>query len=349
MDTTDPSLNLLAQVGNSLSPTHNTEDLVRPLLELLEAVTGMESTYVTRIDADSGRQTVLYARNSRELNISEGLSVDWNDTLCKRALDSGLTYCDDVPGQWGDSKAARELGIRTYTSTPIHDAQERLYGTLCAASNAHRPMNAEAVQVMLLFSRLIGRQLERERLLMELREAQAILESKALTDALTGLPNRMALMDELRRRMARNARDGSHLLVAFIDLDHFKEVNDQFGHDAGDRLLIGVANALRNSLRADDYCARLGGDEFIALVSVQEDDPQLAQRMLESRLAAATRGRFDLGNGRQLDYEGASIGSVLSGPGTQDVDTLLARADAAMYAVKRLREHPGHTSGTLDS
>lgn len=339
MDTTDAPLNLLARMSDSLSPANEIEDLVRTLLELLEAVTGLESTYVTRIDAASGRQTVLYARNSQRLDIGEGLSVDWNDTLCKRALESGLNYCDDVPGLWADSGAARELGIRTFATTPIHDGGEQLYGTLCAASREHRPMSPGTVQVMLLFSRLIGRQIERERLLEELRQAQAVLETKALTDALTGLPNRMALMDELRRRMARSARDGSHLLVAFIDLDHFKKVNDEHGHDAGDRLLIGIAEALRNSLRSEDYCARLGGDEFIALVSVPGDDPERARALLASRLAAATCGQFELGNGRVLDYGGASLGVVVSAPGEQDVDALLAHADAAMYADKHERKH----------
>ncbi|MCX7555508.1 GGDEF domain-containing protein [Xanthomonadaceae bacterium JHOS43] len=95
-----------------------------------------------------------------------------------------------------------------------------------------------------------------------------------------------------------------------------------------------MAEALRNSLRGGDYCARLGGDEFIALVSVPGEEPELARHALESRLAAATCARFDLGNGLMLDYGGASIGVVLSAPGEQDVDALLARADAAMYAAK---------------
>lgn len=93
MDTTDSPLSLLARMSDSLSPANEIEDLVRPLLELLEAVTGLESTYVTRTDTRTGRQTVLYARNTQGLNIKEGLSVNWSDTLCKRALESGLNYC----------------------------------------------------------------------------------------------------------------------------------------------------------------------------------------------------------------------------------------------------------------
>lgn len=309
------------------------EQLVRPLLELLEAISGLESTYMTTIDEAAGVQHILYARNTHRLKIPEGLSVPWSDTLCKRALEEGRTYTDDVAG-WGDSDAARALGIQTYASTPIHGTAGSLHGTLCAASGAKRPLQDGADRVMRLFAHLIGQQVEREQLLHALQSANSKLSQTALTDPVTGLPNRRALLPELERRLQRRRRDGSQVLVAFIDLDDFKQMNDLHGHDAGDRFLIAIANALSQCHRADDFCARLGGDEFVVVGSTGADATNV-EAVLTARLRAATKGYFDL-EGLVLDYPGASIGVVTAGD--EDAHAALARADAAMYADKRARK-----------
>ena len=328
---------LIARLSDSISHADSLEALVRPLLEMLEAMTGLESTYMTAIDERAGLQHIVYARNSRSLQIPEGLAVPWQDTLCKRALEEGRTYVDDVPHTWGDSDAARALGIETYASAPIRGRDGHLYGTLCAASNQRMPMTADADRVLRMFSRLIGQQVEREQLLRDLQRANDALARSALTDQATGLPNRRGLMDELARRLARRGREHGALLVAFIDLDGFKAINDRHGHEAGDRLLVLMARALSHATRAGDYCARLGGDEFVVLASVPIDEGEVALAALRQRLHAATRGRFDLGDGIAIDYEGPSIGTILAPADQHDVNTVLALADAAMYAMKRLR------------
>lgn len=91
---------LLTQLSSSVSSARTLEDLTRPMLEMLEAVTGLESTYLTRIDLEQGLQHILYARNARQLQIPEGLAVPWGDTLCKRALDEGRVYTDNVAECW---------------------------------------------------------------------------------------------------------------------------------------------------------------------------------------------------------------------------------------------------------
>lgn len=269
---TTPERQLIARLSDSLSHVGSLQALVRPLLEMLEAVTGLESTYMTAIDEPAGMQHILYARNSRSLQIPEGLGVAWEDTLCRRALEEGRIYVDDVPGTWGDSKAARALGIATYASSPIQGRDDRLYGMLCAASDQRKPMAADADRVLRMFSRLIGQQVEREQLVQELQRANEALARNALTDQATGLPNRRALMDELARRLARRGREHGALLVAFIDLDGFKAINDRHSHEAGDRLLVLVGAALSQAARAGDYCARLGGDEFVVLASVTTEE-----------------------------------------------------------------------------
>jgi diguanylate cyclase len=324
-----------AQLSDSVATARTLEDLTRPLLELLEAVTGLESTYLTTVDLAEGLQHVVYARNSRDLQIPEGLTVPWDDTLCRRALDEGRPYTDDVCGLWGDSGAARELGIQTYLSTPVRSEDGALYGTLCAASSERKPLAPEAGYALRLFAGLIEQQVARERLLEGLQRANAELKTQALTDALTGLLNRRALMQELARLTSLAQRTGSWLLVGAVDLDGFKQVNDQHGHEAGDELLRGVAASLHASLRTGDVLARMGGDEFVVVglgPKLAEDGPGAAQ-MMRQRLGTATAGRYAVG-GAALDYAGASVGVACLDPQDAGVEAALRESDAAMYRVK---------------
>ncbi|CAM3707027.1 sensor domain-containing diguanylate cyclase [Roseateles saccharophilus] len=332
---------LLPQLSTAVSQARTLEGLARPLLEMLEAVTGLESTYLTTLDLAGGQQRVLYARNTQELQIPEGLTLPWGDTLCKRALEEGRPYTDDVPGVWGDSAAAREFGLQTFASTPLRQDDGALYGTLCAASSQRRPPSPQAGQALELFARLIEQQVAREQLVEQLRRANAELQAQALTDALTGLMNRRALMQELRRLTAVAQRTGRWLLAGTVDLDGFKQINDTHGHDAGDRFLCGVADALKAALRAGDVLARMGGDEFvvIGLGPMLSEDGRAAAQLLQQRLAAATVGRYPAG-AVQLDYAGASVGVACMDPQRSGVEEALRESDAAMYRVKETRRRP---------
>jgi diguanylate cyclase len=327
-----------AQLSDSVSTARTLEDLTRPLLELLEAVTGLESTYLTTVNLSEGLQHVVYARNSRNLQIPEGLTVPWGDTLCKRALDEHRPYTDDVAGIWGDSGAARDLGIQTYVSTPVRTDDGAHYGPLCAASSRRQPMKPAAEQVLRLFARLIEQHVERERLVEKLQRLNAELKTQALTDALTGLLNRRALMLELTRLRALAQRTGSWLLAGAIDLDGFKQINDSRGHDAGDEFLRAVAGSLQAGLRGGDVLARMGGDEFvvIGLGPRLDQDGIAAARLLQQRLAQATVGQHAAG-GTAIDYAGASVGVACLDPHQADVEQVLRESDAAMYRVKLAR------------
>ena len=110
---------LISQLSSALVEETSFEGLVRELLGMLELVTDLESTYLTKIDLQASAQEILFSRNTKTMNIPEGLSVPWGDTLCKRAIDEGRPYTDDVAGCWGDSEAAKALGITTYASVPV--------------------------------------------------------------------------------------------------------------------------------------------------------------------------------------------------------------------------------------
>ncbi len=153
----------------------------------------------------------------------------------------------------------------------------------------------------------------------ERAELMERLELVARTDELTGLTNRRAWEEAMIRELSRAGRDQSQLCVALIDLDRFKRYNDEYGHQAGDRLLKSVAASWRDILRAGDVLARYGGEEFaVALPGCSLEDAAA----LVARLRAAIP-----------DGQTCSAGVALW-DGEEDGDTLLGRADAAMYAAK---------------
>ncbi|MDO9453684.1 MAG: sensor domain-containing diguanylate cyclase [Stagnimonas sp.] len=322
---------ILTRLADSVSAARDLEGLTRPLLELLETVTGMESTYLTSINLEAGEQHIEMARNTKAMQIPEGLTVPWGDTLCKRAIDEGKAYTDDVENCWGDSDAAKALGIKTYLSQPVRTLDGNLYGTLCAASGEKVKIPDSTIRVLGMFAELIAHQVERERTMDTLRRDNQELSSQAFLDPLTGVANRRALLNELRRMLARVQRDGGQVHIAFIDLDGFKGINDRHGHKAGDQFLKQVAGRLSNSVRLGDFVARYGGDEFV-LVTESKRDEDLSER-LQSQIA----GHYST-EALHIDYAGASIGVIRSMPGETDPESLLARADAAMYEVKKARK-----------
>lgn len=331
---------LLDRLSLSVASAKSVEDLTRPLLEILETVSGLESTYLTTIDLDAGVQHVLHARNIGLLQIPQGLSVPWNDTLCKRALEEGRFFTDDVGACWGDSAAACELGIHTYLSTPVRLADGSLYGTLCAASTEAHALPANMTHILPLFAGLIAQQVERENLVRQLCRANERLADYAATDPLTQLNNRRALEEKLARLLeSRDASDAS-VLIAFMDLDGFKAINDAHGHDVGDRFLVTLADRLRSILRAGDMAARIGGDEFVVVgAGPEQPDPDrlaAARQAFQERVYLATAGEYQLGD-VLLDYAGASVGVLDVRPSTHDAAQALKQADTLMYAVKKER------------
>ncbi len=330
---------LLSKISQSLSAGQSLEDFARPMLEMLESALGMESTYLTVVDLEKGLQHILYARNTQQLHIPEGLSVPWADTLCKRALEEGLQYTDNVAQVWGDSVAARELGIKTYASTPVHTEGGNLYGTLCAASAAQRPLPENAQDLLQLFAKLISQQVQREQLVVKLERANAELAVYASTDALTGLPNRRSLLETLERMLAQAIRAKTRVLVCFLDLDGFKRINDEHGHEVGDEFLAAMAKRISAALRGGDFLARLGGDEFVLVGygPALTEDYQPSVLAFKQRITKSTIGKIEVRND-VIDYAGASAGVVAVDPTLIKAADAVQLADAAMYEVKRTRQ-----------
>src|SRR5688572_27062515 len=161
------------------------------------------------------------------------------------------------------------------------------------------------------------------------KEAESALAHQALHDALTGLPNRVLLVDRLEQALARTTRSDQNVAVLFLDVDRFKVVNDSRGHAAGDELIVGVANRLRATVRPSDTVARFGGDEFV--VVCQEAETLSGAMTVADRIAVALREPFRIG-GEEI-FLTVSVGIAIAGPGASS-ETLLRNADAAMYRAK---------------
>ncbi|MDP2197135.1 MAG: ABC transporter substrate-binding protein [Sulfurimicrobium sp.] len=169
----------------------------------------------------------------------------------------------------------------------------------------------------------------------EARTYQDKIARMAMMDPLTGLPNRRSLLDMLHHCIATNQRRGQLGALLYVDLDEFKPVNDNYGHNVGDRLLVEAARRMQKLLRAEDSVSRIGGDEFIVLLpclSLARAEAEAESRLVGEKICAVLSAPFEVA-GKQLHIS-ASIGVVLFPDQDLDSDELIAKADSAMYKAK---------------
>jgi diguanylate cyclase (GGDEF)-like protein/PAS domain S-box-containing protein len=161
-------------------------------------------------------------------------------------------------------------------------------------------------------------------------KAEKALAYQVLHDPVTGLANRAALMDRLSQALAALERQPGRLAVLFVDLDHFKEINDSFGHDAGDQVLAEVGRRLSQLSRNADTVARLGGDEFVVLCGALRDDDDVG--LIGDRIVQGIRSPY-IEDGRDLSIT-CSVGIVVTGDPLTEPERLIRDADEVMYEAK---------------
>lgn len=211
--------------------------------------------------------------------------------------------------------------------TPFDGMAARLQSNLGSKAGADASGNA-IMKMILNFAAQAEQQIAEQKLRI------AELEELSMTDELTGLANRRGLVDFLRRILASARRYREEGVIAYLDLDDFKTINDEHGHEAGDRLLRQVAAFLTRNLRDSDFVARVGGDEFVIVLTRAIVAPAMERALaLRDELSAI----YVEYHGTRL-FARASAG-LASYDGASDLDGILRRADQAMYMDKRTRRH----------
>lgn len=234
-----------------------------------------------------------------------------------RAAADGRRYfaADAANDPDADKEIVQRLGLRSILAEPIRTG-DRATGALAVGWRTpvddFDPVTAGFLSLMAVQASMS----------IERADLAERLERLALTDALTGLPNRRALTAELDRELARAARLGSPLAYAMLDLDHFKEYNDAHGHGEGDRLLRHATRAWRTRIRTQDTLARWGGEEFAFLLPDSGGDESVPLEIVERVRTATPYGQT------------ASVGLAIWN-GSESAAELTERADLALYAAKQ--------------
>jgi len=224
--------------------------------------------------------------------------------------------------------------------SPVHDARGRLVNFVGVQNDVTERKHAEEGlrhardeledRVRQRTARLAEANAHLQREIAERRELEEQLTHQAFHDPLTGLPNRTLFFDRLELALERARRLEGEVAVLFMDLDDFKVINDSLGHEAGDQVLLAVAERLENCMLAEETLARFGGDEFTVLLE-DVSDPSDAARVAE-RIGEALREPFILG-GRER-FVTTSVGISFGGRGEERPGDLLRNADLAMYQAK---------------
>ncbi|GAC1533966.1 MAG: hypothetical protein NVS3B12_14070 [Acidimicrobiales bacterium] len=277
-----------------------------------------------RISRDIVRTcTLATATAGHFLATGESASVNEWQTLSavgKAPADEAITLADMTKLYFSWRDVAVEFVREHFRTNPCDAACFQL-----AEDTIRRGCDSSLVRTARRFDE------RRRELQVQLADEQARLAHLARHDALTGLPNRHSLFEHLGRVVEHCHSSGEGAAVLFVDLDHFKAVNDTLGHSTGDLLLCAVAQRLRGAVAASDTVARLGGDEFVVLCPGL-DAPEDQARQIAERIDEAMRAPFSI-NAMTVSAS-ASVGVTVVRPGDEP-EHLLSQADSAMYHAKK--------------
>ena len=241
-----------------------------------------------------------------------------------------LTVMEDGAARPDADADAERFGMTATMAAPIRDNHE-VIGCLMVGSlsdgRTYRPAERE---LLLTLAGLASLAVTVARTVDELHEALGSATHLAQHDSLTGLANRTRFIDRLSHALAQRHQAGPMVAVLYLDLDDFKAVNDRFGHGAGDKVLVEVAERLGAVVRGGDTVARLGGDEFAVLLEHTAGVPEAASVAQRVLLCLSTPVRVE---GIEV-AAGASVGLAVEDDGGDSAEQLLHKADAAMYRAK---------------
>ncbi|MDY7578950.1 diguanylate cyclase [Herbaspirillum sp. RTI4] len=262
------------------------------------------------------------------LQAIDGLAVGPNSGVCGTAIyRNERVIVSDIladPLLADYRELAIEHGLRSCCSTPITTHHGKLLGTFALYSAEVHTPTAQEEQLIDVATRIASIAIVR-------RNNEARISHMAHHDALTGLPNRLLLEDRLKQAMLHADRYGRKVVVAFIDLDKFKSINDSLGHSTGDDLLKVMADRMQRCVRATDTVVRLGGDEFVIILFDQPGQKAAISPLL-TKISDAITAPIRLA--QQWLEVTSSIGIAVYPDDGTDTGTLIMNADMAMYSAK---------------
>lgn len=225
---------------------------------------------------------------------------------------------------WGAHPLVTAVPLRSVLIMPVQHSGKRYLLLVAWKERRHGPLTDEETGYLKFFQRIVTR-------LLENLQRERDITSRIVTDHLTGLYNRAAMMEQMSIAVASAKRTGGSLAVMYIDLDGFKELNDTYGHALGDAALQQAASRMRSVLRKNEAAGRVGGDEFALLVSSFDGEAQLGE--IAKRILTALRD--PIGNGDTRVRLSASIGIAIYPQHGGSAELLVEHADRAMYQAKR--------------
>jgi diguanylate cyclase (GGDEF)-like protein/PAS domain S-box-containing protein len=294
---------------------------------LMTEIEGVDAACIWEAGRE-GRRLHLRAGLEEQALGAERRASAARDSHAGAALESGLhVIVDDWESErrFSMPPALRVLGVRSSLAVPIA-GKERPFGVFDIHSTEPSRFAPQDVHFVQASANVLADAFERH-------TVDEALRHRVLHDSLTGLPNRLSFVDSLNDALRRSTASGSPVGILFLDLDHFKLINDSIGHHAGDELLRAVAPRLRAHLRPGDVVARFGGDEFGVLVDRLADEEEALA--IADRVAGAFAEPYSTGGADH--FVTASVGVAVARPNGRepaDAELLIRDADAAMYRAK---------------
>jgi diguanylate cyclase (GGDEF)-like protein/PAS domain S-box-containing protein len=263
----------------------------------------------------------------------EEYDFDPTNTPCQQVIDSGMFIASEgLLERFPHTPLVVNLQAQGYAGTPVHDRNGKVIGVLSVLSRNRIDNLQRAEDVMAIMAARVGAEIERQQADRELKQNRDHLDFLVYHDQLTHLPNRKLFRNHVQHALSRARRTRQQVGVLFLDLDHFKKINDSLGHEVGDVVLQRISERLQNIARSGDTVARISGDEFAVLIDRVENSEEVvrfAQAIIRSLAKVIEIDDYKL-------FVTASVGISMFPQDAEDGESLLKAADAAMYQAKYL-------------